>query len=127
MVTPEVSSLDVANGLSVQGFTVPGLDVRRVQTEVELTSGQSFAIAGLMDNRLTETIDRVPGLASIPLLGKFFQSRSISRSNSELLVIVTPEIVDPSTQPKEQPNLKFPKDFLKLPPMQTPSGQEGKR
>jgi pilus assembly protein CpaC len=68
VVTPEVSSLDVANGLTVQGFTVPGLDVRRVQTEVELVNGQSFVIAGLMDNRLTETINRIPGLANIPLL-----------------------------------------------------------
>ncbi len=121
VVTPEVSSLDVANGLTVQGFTVPGLDVRRVQTEVELANGQSFVIAGLMDNRLTETINRIPGLASIPLLGKLFQSRIINRSNSELLVLVTPEIIDPSAQGLEPPKLSFPKDFLKLPPMKTPA------
>ena len=120
VVTPEVSSLDVANGLTVQGFTVPGLDVRRVQTEVELVNGQSFVIAGLMDNRLSETINRIPGLASIPLLGKLFQSRSITRSNSELLVLVTPEIIDPSAQGLEPPQLSYPKEFLKVPPMKVP-------
>jgi pilus assembly protein CpaC len=125
IVTPEVSSLDVANGLTVQGYTVPGLDIRRVQTEVELVNGQSFVIAGLMDNRLTETIDRIPGLASIPLLGKLFQSRSVNRSNSELLVLVTPEIVDPAKQGLEPPKLTFPKDFLKVPPMKVPS-KDGK-
>jgi pilus assembly protein CpaC len=127
IVTPEVSSLDVANGLTVQGFTVPGLDVRRVQTEVELVNGQSFAIAGLLDNRLSETINRIPGLANIPLLGKLFTSRNITRSNSELLVIVTPEIVDPSAQGLEGPKLDYPKDFLKLPPMQIPSTLERKK
>jgi len=127
VVTPEVSSLDVANGLTVQGFTVPGLDVRRVQTEVELVNGQSFVIAGLMDNRLTETINRIPGLASIPLLGKLFQSRSINRSNSELLVLVTPEIIDPTAQGLEPPKLAFPKDFLKLPPMKIPPAPEEKK
>jgi pilus assembly protein CpaC len=123
-VTPEVSSLDVANGLTVQGFTVPGLDVRRVQTEVELLNGQSFVIAGLMDNRLTETINRIPGLANIPLLGKIFTSRNINRANSELLVLVTPEIVDPSTRGMEAPKLDYPKDFLKVPPMQIPASLE---
>ena len=127
VVTPEVSSLDVANGLNVQGYTVPGLDVRRVQTEVELVNGQSFVIAGLMDNRLTETIDRIPGLSSIPLLGKLFQSRMISRNNSELLVLVTPEIIDPAKQGLEPPELSYPREFLKVPPMRLPSVPEGKK
>jgi pilus assembly protein CpaC len=127
IVTPEVSSLDVANGLTVQGYTVPGLDVRRVQTEVELANGQSFVIAGLMDNRLSETINRIPGLASIPLLGKLFQSRNVSRSNSELLVLVTPEIIDPSQLGSEPPNLAFPKEFLKVPPMNTTGAQGNKK
>ena len=94
-VAPEVSSLDYANAVTIAGFTIPALDTRRVQTEVELESGQSFVIAGLMDNRMTETISKIPGLASIPLLGKLFTSRSRSRNNSELLVIVTPEVVRP--------------------------------
>src|SRR5712692_10499061 len=94
-VTPEVSSLDFANGLVFQGFNIPALSTRRVQTEIELEDGQSFVIGGLLDNRLTETLSRVPGLANIPLLGKLFQSRSINRNNTELLVLVTPELVRP--------------------------------
>ncbi len=95
-VTPEVSSLDYANGLTVDGFTVPGLATRRVETEIELRNGQSFVIGGLLDNRLSQTIDKIPGLGDIPLLGKLFQSKVSTRSHSELLVIVTPEIVRPS-------------------------------
>ena len=75
-MTPEVSSLDFAIGLVFQGFNIPALSTRRVQTEIELEDGQSFVIGGLLDNRLTETLSKVPGLANIPLLGKLFQSRS---------------------------------------------------
>ena len=71
-VAPEVSSLDYTNAVTVAGLTIPALTTRRVQTEVELESGQSFVIAGLLDNRTTETITKIPGLASIPLLGKLF-------------------------------------------------------
>ena len=94
-VAPEVSSLDYSNAVTIVGTTIPALSTRRVQTEVELESGQSFVIAGLMDNRMTETISKIPGLASIPLLGKLFTSQAISRNNSELMVIVTPEVVRP--------------------------------
>jgi pilus assembly protein CpaC len=94
-VAPEVSALDFANGLVFQGFTIPALTVRRVNTGVELAPGQSFAIGGLLDRRLTETISKVPLLADVPLLGKIFRSRSLNRENSELLVIVTPELVRP--------------------------------
>ena len=76
-VTPEVSSLDYANGLSVSGYTVPGLATRRVQTDVELENGQSFVIAGLLNNQVTDELSKMPGLSSIPLLGKLFQSRSV--------------------------------------------------
>src|SRR5262249_24555115 len=97
-VTPEVSSLDFAHGLTFQGFSIPALATRRIQTEIELESGQSFAIAGLLDNRLTENLSKIPGLAQIPLLGKLFQSRSTPRQNGELLVLVTPEVVRPIPQ-----------------------------
>jgi pilus assembly protein CpaC len=106
-VAPEVSSLDYANGLSVQGFNVPGLATRRVETEVELEPGQSFAIGGLLDRRLTQTIDKMPLLADIPLLGKLFRSRSLTKANNELLVIITPEIVRPVAADKAQ-HLSFP-------------------
>jgi pilus assembly protein CpaC len=112
-VAPEVSSLDYANAVTFQGYTIPALSTRRVQTEVELESGQSFAIAGLMDNRMTETLNKLPGLSAIPLLGKLFQSKSQSRNNSELLVIVTPEVVRPIPAGQAVPELTFPQPFLK--------------
>jgi pilus assembly protein CpaC len=111
-VAPEVSSLDYSNAVTVMGTTVPALSTRRVQTEVELESGQSFVIAGLMDRTMTETIAKIPGLASIPLLGKIFQSRTQNRNNSELLVIVTPELVRPIPAGKPLPELKYPAPFL---------------
>ncbi|HXJ41456.1 MAG TPA: hypothetical protein VNH18_19400, partial [Bryobacteraceae bacterium] len=111
-VTPEVSSLDFANGLTFQGFTIPALSTRRVKTEIELEDGQSFVIGGLLDNRLTETLNRIPGLANIPLLGKLFQSRSITKNNSELLVLVTPELVRPIPRGQKAPDVKMAKPFL---------------
>jgi pilus assembly protein CpaC len=107
-VAPEVSALDYANGLNFQGAVVPGLTTRRVKTEIELESGQSFAIGGLLDRRLQETIAKIPLLASVPLLGKLFQSRSREKQNTELLVIVTPEIVQPIPQGKPLPHLENP-------------------
>ncbi len=109
-VMPEVSSLDYANALIFQGFTIPGLSTRRINTELELDSGQSFVIGGLLDNQLTETISKIPGLANIPLLGKLFQTKSWQRQNSELLVLVTPEVVRPIPQGQPLPDLDWPKD-----------------
>ncbi|MCU1274426.1 MAG: type and secretion system protein, partial [Bryobacterales bacterium] len=111
-VTPEVSSLDFANGLVFQGFNIPALSTRRVQTEIELEDGQSFVIGGLLDNRVTESLSKVPGLANIPLLGKLFQSRSVNRNNTELLVLVTPELVRPIPRGQNVPEVKMPKPFL---------------
>jgi pilus assembly protein CpaC len=111
-VTPEVSSLDFTNGLTFQGTTIPGLSTRRVQTEIELESGQSFAIGGLLDNRVTEQLSKIPGLGDIPFFGRLFRSRNLQKTNSELLVIVTPEIVRPLPAGQPVPNLKFPKKFM---------------
>ena len=112
-VTPEVSSLDYANGLVFQGFTIPGLSTRRVDTEIELEPGQSFAIGGLLDNRITETLSKIPGLGDVPLLGKLFQSRAQNKSNTELLVLVTPEVVRPIPAGQELPDVELPRtDFL---------------
>ena len=94
-VSPEVSSLDFTNGINISGFTVPGLTVRRVKTDIELREGQSFAIGGLLDNRETETFSKIPFIGDVPILGKLFQSIQRTKSNTELLVIVTPEIVAP--------------------------------
>jgi pilus assembly protein CpaC len=112
-VAPEVSSLDYANAVTVQGLTVPGLSSRRVQTEVELDSGQSFVIAGLLDNQTSESLSKVPGIGSIPVLGKLFQSKQVNKNNSELLVIITPEIVRPIPAGQPVPDLKYPMPFLK--------------
>jgi pilus assembly protein CpaC len=111
-VAPEVSSLDFANGLVFQGFNIPALSARKVKTEIELESGQSFAIGGLLDNRTTETLSKVPGLSSIPLLGKLFQSRALNRTNSELLILVTPELIRPIPSGQPLPGVKFPLEFL---------------
>jgi pilus assembly protein CpaC len=109
-VRPEVSALDFANGLTVSGFLVPALSTRRAETEVELRDGQSFAIAGLMDNRLSEIGSKVPGLGSLPIIGYFFKSRAQSKSQTELLVTVTPHLVQ-ATSP-QSPAPEFPKPFL---------------
>ena len=94
-VAPEVSTLDFSNGLTISGFNIPAVSTRRAETEVELKDGQSFGIAGLMDHRAQVLLSKVPGIADIPVLGQLFRSRSINRSNDELLVLVTPHIVDP--------------------------------
>jgi pilus assembly protein CpaC len=114
-VTPEVSSLDYANSLTISGSTVPALDTRRVDTEVELQSGQSFAIAGLLDNQTTEALSKIPGLSNIPVLGKLFTSKSVTKSNSELLVIVTPELVAPIPEGETLPDLPRPNAFIQGP------------
>ena len=116
-VAPEVSSLDFANGLVFQGFHIPALATRRVQTEVELASGQSFVIAGLLDNRLSETISKIPGLGDIPLLGKIFQSQTRTRNHSQLLVLVTPELVVPIPAGGSVPEVAMPQA---LPPGTVP-------
>jgi pilus assembly protein CpaC len=111
-VRPEVSSLDFANAVTLAGFTIPALSTRRVETDVELAPGQSFAIAGLLDQRVTDNLNKVPGLASIPLLGSLFKSRIQNKSNSELLVLVTPEFTAPLTASDKKPELEFPTAFL---------------
>jgi len=106
-VSPEVSSLDYTNSVTIGGTTVPGTSTRRVQTEVELESGQSFVIAGLLDNQTTENFSKIPGIGDIPILGKLFQSKSVSHSHTELLVIITPEIVRPIPSDQHVPEIKF--------------------
>lgn len=111
-VAPEVSALDYANGITISGFTVPGIDVRRVNTEVELKEGQSFVIGGLLDNRTTKTFQKIPFLGDIPVLGKFFQSIDTTRTNTELIVLVTPEIVTPIPAGAALPELAYHDKFL---------------
>jgi len=94
-VSPEVSTLDFSNAAIISGFTVPALSTRRAETEIELKDGQSFGIAGLLDNRAQAQMSKIPGISDIPILGMLFRSHTISRSNSELIVLVTPRVVDP--------------------------------
>ena len=109
-VAPEVSTLDFANALTISGFTVPALSTRKAETEFELQDGQSFVIAGLMDNRVTDIYNKIPGLGDIPILGKFFSSRSAQKSNSELMVLCTVHRVSATTEPPAPP--KDPKPFM---------------
>jgi pilus assembly protein CpaC len=121
----EVSSLDFTNAVIVSGFQVPAIATRNVKTDVELGEGQSFAIGGLLDNRETETFQKVPFIGSIPVLGKLFQSISKNKTNTELIVIVTPEIVAPIPAGAPLPQLKYPEKFLPPNsgiPMHTPDG-----
>jgi pilus assembly protein CpaC len=111
-VKPEVSSLDFANALSFNGFTIPALSSRKMETNIELGEGQSFVIAGLIDNRVTETVSRIPGLASLPILGNLFRSKQLDRNNTELVVLVTPEITVPLQPGEPKPTPAFPREFL---------------
>ncbi|MGA2919935.1 MAG: type II and III secretion system protein family protein [Candidatus Sulfotelmatobacter sp.] len=97
-VAPEVSTLDFADALTISGFTVPALSTRKAETEFELRDGQSFVIAGLIDNRVTDIWNKVPGLGDIPILGAFFKSKSISKSNSELMVLCTVRRISPNAE-----------------------------
>ena len=111
-LNPEVSALDYTNTVVIQGTAVPGLTTRRVSTEVDLESGQTFVIAGLLDKQITEAFNKIPGLGDIPILGKLFQSKTITKSNSELLIIITPEIVRPIPSQQPVPELKWTVPFM---------------
>src|SRR4029077_14272529 len=102
-VRPEVSSLDFANALTIQGFNIPAISTRRAETEVDLHEGESFAIAGLMDNRVTQVMSKIPGMGDLPVIGRFFRSRDTQKANTELLVLITPNFVKPFA-PGETPS-----------------------
>ncbi len=102
-VVPEVSTLDFANSVTVSGTTIPAISTRKADTEFELQDGQSFVIAGLMDNRVTDLGNKVPWLGDVPILGNFFKSKSAQKSNSELMVLCTVRRILPSTQAPKGP------------------------
>lgn len=115
-VSPEVSTLDYSNAVTFSGFTIPAISTRRADTEVELKDGQSFGIAGLLDRRATTQLSKIPGIGDIPILGELFRSRSVNKSNTELLVLVTPHIVDPvHVETPVSPTPKMPVPFLDIP------------
>ena len=92
-VRPEVSSLDFANAVNIDGFRIPALSTRRTETEVELRDGQTFAIAGLLNNTLTNTMSKIPGIGDIPVLGNLFKSKAHQKNQTELVVMITPVIM----------------------------------
>ncbi len=102
-VAPEVSALDFANGVEISGFRIPSLTSRKAETTVELRPGQTFAIAGLMDNTMIESVSKIPLLGDIPILGALFRSKEARQNQTELLVLVTPELMRPTDGPVEIP------------------------
>jgi pilus assembly protein CpaC len=98
-VAPEVSTLDYTNSLTFEGFVVPAISTRRAETIVDLKDGQSFGIAGLLDNRTTVQLSKIPWIGDVPILGALFKSKNVSKSNTELVVMVTPVIVNPAAAP----------------------------
>jgi pilus assembly protein CpaC len=116
-IIPEVSALDYSNAVVIAGYTLPAISTRRADTRVELHSGQSFVISGLLDNRTTDQMEKVPGIGDIPILGKLFQSKSINHSVSELAIIVTPTVIDPLGQ---DPNAPVPQPKMVIPFINNP-------
>jgi pilus assembly protein CpaC len=94
-LSPEVSTLDYSNAVTISGFTIPALSTRRAETEVEILDGQSFVVSGLLDHRTTEIMSKVPGIANIPVLGQLFRPKNFNHSIVELVIIVTATVVDP--------------------------------
>jgi len=109
-VRPEVSTLDFANGIQLQGFRIPALMSRRTQTELELKNGQTFAIAGLMNNSMTSTMSKIPGIGDIPILGYLFRSKAAQKNRTELVVMITPTLLQENSPgvTRELPKLKEP-------------------
>jgi pilus assembly protein CpaC len=109
-VAPEVSALDYTNAVTISGYTVPAISTRRAETQVELRDGQSFAISGLLDRRTTDIFNKMPGIGDVPVLGQLFRSKNVNHSTVELMVVVTPSIVDPlhDTTPLATPTLPVP-------------------
>lgn len=117
-VRPEVSQLDFANATQIAGFLIPSLLARRAETTVELADGQTFAIAGLVDNSMAKAITKVPILGDIPILGYLFKSEEFRQNRTELLVLVTPRLVEPMDEapllPTGEPDTWQRNDELKI-------------
>jgi len=110
-VRPEVSELSSQGAVTLNGFQVPALTIRRAETTVELGSGQSFMIAGLMSNNAQNTIDKAPGLGDLPILGNLFKSTEFRKGQTELVIVVTPYLVNPV----DANDIKLPTDGFRAP------------
>ena len=132
-VRPEVSTLDFANGVLLNGFRIPALSTRRTETELELQDGQTFAIAGLLNNSLNSTLQKIPGIGDIPILGLLFKSKAANKEQTELVVMITPQILTRNSSGVTTALPKTPEPFLAplpanklvdpLPPAFTPARQ----
>ncbi len=107
----EVSTLDEADGVTLNGFQIPALATRKADTEIELAEGQSFVVAGLVNNQEIDSFNKIPILSSLPIFGALFKSKQEQRQRTDLLLVVTPEITEP-LNPGQIPNIYMPKDFL---------------
>ncbi len=104
-VAPEVSELDQSSGVQIEGTMVPGIRVRRTDTTVSLGDGESFVISGLVSSSTASQVDRLPGLGEIPVLGAFFRNSMVEEDDRELLMIVTPHLVQPMSRDADLPDL----------------------
>jgi pilus assembly protein CpaC len=130
----EVSQLDFADGVTISGFTIPALSTRRAETDVELSEGQSFVVAGLVDNQERDSFNKIPILGSLPIFGSLFKSKDETKSRTDLMLMVTPEITEPLNPSDAKPNLYMPRDFLVRleakdmpPPPKTSKGKSGSK
>ena len=109
---PQVSSLDYVNAVTLQGYLIPAIATRYAETEAILNDGESFAVAGLIDNRVIQSMNRVKWLGDVPVLGQLFRSRSTKKTNEELLVVITPRFVKPLTADQKPKMPDWVEDFL---------------
>jgi pilus assembly protein CpaC len=112
-VRPEVSELSSQGAVTLDNFTIPALTVRRAETTVELGSGQSFMIAGLMNNNAQSTIDKLPGAGDLPILGSLFKSQNFRKGQTELVIVVTPYLV----RPVDDADIALPTDGFQTAPL----------
>ena len=117
-VRPEVSTLDFANAVTLGGFRIPALTTRRTETELELQNGQTFAIAGLMNNSVTSTLSKVPGIGDIPILGLLFKSKAAQKQQTELIVMITPQILPNNSSGVTRDLPRFQEPFMPPPAQQ---------
>jgi len=115
-VRPDISQLSTQGEVSVSGFIIPALTVRRAETTVNLASGQSFALAGLLQHTTDQEISKIPWIGDIPILGALFRSNKFQNNESELVILVTPYLVRPTTQPLSTPvaGLQLPNDVQQV-------------
>jgi pilus assembly protein CpaC len=124
----EVSTLDPADGVTLNGFVIPALSTRRAETDVELAEGQSFVVAGLVSNAESDTFTKIPVLGSLPIIGYLFKSRDEKKNRTDLVVLVTPEITEPLGPNDAKPNIYMPRDFLvRLDPKDLPQPKTKKK